>query len=308
MGGVLRPARRRVTRAADRLVDRGLRVRAPLLPAASGRPSHRPEGANDLRRSRARRGTQVADGRVRAPSARRSAVLSPTSVCAATGTGVAHLASPGVATIAASPTPGKMNTLLACPISRARPSSDITGSNGLPVATSARPRPSGQHLARGLPPCARSGFESGKTIGCEHPSPIARRTGSVNVLGVAVVYRSGSWAAPRERPRAGRRRWPSPRRQPLRGAERELSCLSASSPGRSRPRRPFESMRAREASDLVTLVRPRRQGAAARAARCRWPRPAPEKDEALTAQRLAEVAEPCQDPATMTDAVPGCRR
>ena len=77
-----------------------------------------------------------------------------------------------------SPTPGKMNALFPCPMRYVRPRW-TTGSNGLPVATIARPsdHPIASSAVHSL---LLVGFDSGNTIGRSLTAAIARTTASVN--------------------------------------------------------------------------------------------------------------------------------
>ena len=82
------------------------------------------------------------------------------------------------AAIAPSPTPGKMNTLLAWPISRRTPSTS-TGSNGEPVATTARPAVQ-RRMSAGVASALDVGLESGMTIGRAVPAARLEMTASSN--------------------------------------------------------------------------------------------------------------------------------
>src|SRR5512140_2353816 len=77
--------------------------------------------------------------------------------------------------------PGKMNALLQFPIRRRLPPYTTSG-NGVPVATSARPR---DHLriSSGGASAFEVGFDSGKMIGQGQCADISRTISSVNVPG-----------------------------------------------------------------------------------------------------------------------------
>ena len=123
-------------------------------------------------------------------------------------------------TIAPRPTPGKTNTLLACPISTVRPSCS-TDPNGLPVAISARPSVQ-RRRSIGRASVFAVGFESGRMIGRGVPAAIARIIGSVNVPGTPVVptrtvgchaatTAAGSPASARSSPCGRASTWPAAR-------------------------------------------------------------------------------------------------
>ena len=88
-------------------------------------------------------------------------------------------------TMAPSPMPGKMNTLLAWPICQVRPARD-TGPNGDPVATSARPSDHAMTSA-GTASEIEVGLDSGRTMGRSVPAAIALMIGSENVPPCPVV-------------------------------------------------------------------------------------------------------------------------
>ena len=204
------------------------------------------------------------------------------------------------AMIAASPTPGKMNALLACPIWRVVPST-TTGSNGLPVATSARPSVHARTWA-GVASQREVGFESGRMIGCGHVSAIARRIGSVKVLGVAVVPIRI----------AGRTAWTTlsrsaPAASPRLASSAALSAnsrLSSSSPGRSSPSRPFESRRISDrrisSSPAPASTRAARTSRAMPVAAA----PAPKNTKRRPRSGSPTCRRPARIPARTTDAVP----
>ena len=85
--------------------------------------------------------------------------------------------------------PGKTNTLFAWPITRRRPSTVVTASNGEPVATIARPSVQAR-MSAGVASTADVGLDSGSTIGRSpgsSPSTIARMTASLNVPATPVA-------------------------------------------------------------------------------------------------------------------------
>ena len=88
-------------------------------------------------------------------------------------------------TVSPSPTPGKTKELLHWPM-RWRLPSTVTGSNGLPVATIARPSDQ-RRASSGVPSVFEVGFESGKTMGRALSRAMARTTGSSKMPGVAEV-------------------------------------------------------------------------------------------------------------------------
>ncbi len=81
------------------------------------------------------------------------------------------------------PTPGNTKELLHCPM-RWRLPSTTTGSNGLPVATIARPSDQ-RSASSGVTSVFEVGFESGSTIGRALIRAMARITGSSKTPGVA---------------------------------------------------------------------------------------------------------------------------
>ena len=121
------------------------------------------------------------------PAARRSGSTAAASVRAA-ARNIWSVTVEAPDTIAPRPTPGKMNTLFAWPISTRRPSTE-TGSNGEPVATMARP-PVQARQSAGVASAEEVGFDSGRIVGTSvgpRLSAIARTTASSKVPAIPVA-------------------------------------------------------------------------------------------------------------------------